>query len=101
MTKQTSTVAVKTPLKAMPVPGVERIDGFTTTMYDIVKKVVMPAIASVRRFTVGEMIQAAQNIRTHKPQIMRIGANQIYTDPSYPWLAFSLQGVPQLLPAEM
>ena len=36
-------------LKAMPVPGVESIDGFTTTMYDIVKKVVMPAMASVRR----------------------------------------------------
>src|ERR1044071_6141724 len=48
--KQTSTVAVSTPLKAMPVPGVERIEGFTTTMYAIVKNVVMPAIASVRRF---------------------------------------------------
>ena len=51
MTKQISTVAVKTPLNAMPVPGVERIVGFTTTMYDIVKKVVIPAIASVRRVT--------------------------------------------------
>ena len=29
---QTSTVAVNTPLKAMPVPGVERIAGLTTTM---------------------------------------------------------------------
>ena len=29
---QTSTVAVSTPLNGMPVPGVERIDGFTTTM---------------------------------------------------------------------
>ena len=46
--KQIKTVAVRTPLKAMPVPGVDRIEGFTTTMYDIVKKVVMPAIASVR-----------------------------------------------------
>jgi len=42
-------VAVNTPLKAMPVPGVERIVGFTTTMYAIVKNVVIPAIASVRR----------------------------------------------------
>jgi hypothetical protein len=49
MTKHTNTVAVSTPLKAMPVPGVERIEGFTTTMYDIVKNVVMPAMASVRR----------------------------------------------------
>src|ERR1051325_8959301 len=48
--KQTSTVAVSRPVKAMPVPGVERIEGFTTTMYAIVKNVVMPAIASVRRF---------------------------------------------------
>src|SRR6185295_1116850 len=47
--KQIKTVAVSTPLKAMPVPGVDRIDGFTTTMYDIVKNVVMPAMASVRR----------------------------------------------------
>jgi hypothetical protein len=37
----------------MPVPGVERIEGFTTTMYDIVKKVVMPAMASVRRLDLG------------------------------------------------
>jgi hypothetical protein len=36
-------------LNAMPVPSVARIDGLTTTMYDIVKKVVMPAIASVLR----------------------------------------------------
>lgn len=50
MTKHTKTVAVSTPLKAMPVPGVERIEGFTTTMYDIVKNVVMPAMASVRMF---------------------------------------------------
>lgn len=48
MEKQISTVAVNTPLKAMPVPGVERIEGFTTTMYAMVKKVVIPAIASVR-----------------------------------------------------
>src|SRR6185436_17467831 len=100
MTKQISTVAVKTPLKAMPVPGVERIVGLTTTMYDIVKKVVMPAIASVRR-VIGDRVQVAQDIRTHKPRITRICANRIYTDPSHPWLAFSLQGVPQLLRAEM
>lgn len=50
MMKHTNTVAVSTPLKAMPVPGVERIEGFTTTIYDIVKKVVMPAMASVRMF---------------------------------------------------
>src|SRR4030095_2881669 len=49
ITKHTNTVAVSTPLKAMPVPGVERIEGFTTTMEDIVKNVVMPAMASVRR----------------------------------------------------
>src|SRR6185369_4546370 len=53
MMKHTNTVAVSTPLKAMPVPGVERIEGFTTTMYDIVKKVVMPAMASVRRLGLG------------------------------------------------
>ena len=47
--KQISTVAVSTPLNAIPVPGVERIEGFTTTMYDIVKKVVTPAMASVLR----------------------------------------------------
>src|ERR1044071_1682849 len=100
MTKQMSTVAVKTPLKAMPVPEVERIVGFTTTMYDIVKKVVIPAIASVRRL-IGDRLQAAQDIRTHKPRIIRICANRIYTDPSHPWLAFSLQGVLQLLRVEM
>jgi hypothetical protein len=33
----------------MPVPGVARTDGFTTTMYDIVKKVVRPAMTSVER----------------------------------------------------
>ena len=30
--KHTSTVAVSAPLKVMPVPGVDRIEGFTTTM---------------------------------------------------------------------
>ena len=69
MTKQISTVAVKTPLKAMPVPGVERIVGFTTTMYDIVKKVVIPAIASVRR-VIGDRVTGRKDIRTHKPRIM-------------------------------
>ena len=48
--KQIKTVAVSVPLKVMPVPGVDRIEGLTITMYDIVKKVVMPAIASVRMF---------------------------------------------------
>ena len=48
MAKQMSTVAVNTPLNAIPVPEVERIEGFTTTMYDMVKNVVIPAIASVR-----------------------------------------------------
>jgi hypothetical protein len=33
----------------MPVPGDDRMDGFTTTMYDIVRNVVMPAITSRRR----------------------------------------------------
>src|ERR1043166_6368781 len=48
--KQMITVAVSTPLKAMPVlPSAEMICGLTTTMYDIVKKVVMPAMASVFR----------------------------------------------------
>ena len=49
--KQTSTVAVNTPLKAIPVfPSAERICGLTMTIYAIVKKVVMPAMASVLRF---------------------------------------------------
>ena len=30
--KQSSTVAVSAPLKAMPVPSVDRMEGFTTTM---------------------------------------------------------------------
>ena len=30
--KQSSTVAVRAPLKSMPVPWVDRIEGFTTTM---------------------------------------------------------------------
>ena len=30
--KQSSTVAVSAPLKAIPVPSVERIEGLTTTM---------------------------------------------------------------------
>src|SRR5688572_30627591 len=45
-----STVAVRTPENGIPVPGVDRIAGFTTTMYAIVKNVVMPAMASVRRW---------------------------------------------------
>src|SRR6185503_12499654 len=99
MTKQISTVAVRTPLKAMPVPGVERIVGLTTTMYDIVKKVVIPAIASVRRLmwdraTGRTGYQNAQ--ATDNPDRV----NRTYTDPSHPWLAFSQQGVPQLLRAE-
>ena len=49
MVKQIKTVAVRTPLKAIPVPSVERIEGFTTTMYDMVKNVVTPAMISVRR----------------------------------------------------
>ena len=48
MVKQTSTVAVNTPLNAMPVPEVDRIDGFTTTMYDIVRNVVTPPMTSAR-----------------------------------------------------
>jgi hypothetical protein len=47
--KHTRTVAVSAPENGIPVPGVERIDGFTTTMYDIVKKVVMPATTSAER----------------------------------------------------
>ncbi len=41
-----STVAVSAPENGMPVPGVARMAGFTTTMYDIVKKVVMPPMTS-------------------------------------------------------
>ena len=41
-----STVAVSTPEKLIPVPGDARIPGFTTTMYAIVKKVVMPPMTS-------------------------------------------------------
>ena len=44
-----STVAVSTPENAMPVPGVARMEGFTTTMYDIVKKVVTPPMTSAQR----------------------------------------------------
>jgi hypothetical protein len=32
MVKQSSTVAVSAPLKAIPVPSVDRIEGLTTTM---------------------------------------------------------------------
>ncbi len=46
MVKHTMTVAVSAPLNGMPVPAVDRIAGFTTTMYDIVKNVVMPAARS-------------------------------------------------------
>jgi hypothetical protein len=46
MLNATSTVAVSTPENTMPVPGVARMDGFTTTMYDIVKKVVSPPMTS-------------------------------------------------------
>ena len=42
----TRTVAVIAPENGMPVPAVARIAGFTTTMYAIVKKVVMPPMAS-------------------------------------------------------
>jgi len=51
------TVAVSTPLKAMPVlPSAEMICGLTTTMYAIVKKVVMPAMASVLRLGLSPVI---------------------------------------------
>ena len=46
MLDATSTVAVSTPENGMPVPGEARIAGFTTTMYAIVKKVVMPPTTS-------------------------------------------------------
>ena len=46
MVEATSTVAVRTPEKVMPVPGEDRIAGFTTTMYAIVKNVVMPPTTS-------------------------------------------------------
>ena len=42
------TVAVRAPSKGIPVPGVDNIEGITITMYVIVKKVVNPAIISVR-----------------------------------------------------
>src|SRR4030095_11129910 len=41
-----TTVAVSTPEKAMPVPCDARIPGLTTTMYAIVKNVVMPPTMS-------------------------------------------------------
>jgi hypothetical protein len=47
--KQRRTVAVSTPEKGIPVPSVERMEGFTTTMYAMVKKVVRPAMISVLR----------------------------------------------------
>ena len=46
MVKHTRTVAVSAPVKGMPVPAVERIAGLTTTMYDIVRNVVTPAMIS-------------------------------------------------------
>ena len=42
----TRTVAVIAPENGMPVPGVERMLGLTTTMYAIVKKVVRPPTMS-------------------------------------------------------
>jgi hypothetical protein len=45
--KAKQTVAVITPEKGIPVPEVERIDGFTMTMYAMVKNVVIPATISV------------------------------------------------------
>src|SRR5687767_470522 len=41
-----STVAVSAPVNGMPVPGADRMPGFTTTMYAIVKKVVTPPAKS-------------------------------------------------------
>ncbi len=40
------TVAVNAPENGIPVPVVDKMLGFTTTMYAIVKKVVMPPMAS-------------------------------------------------------
>src|ERR1041384_2101443 len=62
--KQMMTVAVSTPLKDMPVlPSAEMIWGLTTTMYAIVKKVVIPAMASVLRLGLrsGESIRDFAN----------------------------------------
>ena len=41
-----STVAVSAPENGMPVPGVDRMPGLTTTMYAIVKNVVTPPARS-------------------------------------------------------
>jgi hypothetical protein len=49
MDDATSTVAVSTPLNRRPVPGAERIEGFTMTMCAIVTKVVTPPTASAYR----------------------------------------------------
>src|SRR5436309_8977347 len=46
MLAATSTVAVSAPVNGIPVPGVDRMPGLTTTMYAIVKNVVTPPITS-------------------------------------------------------
>ena len=46
MLPATSTVAVIAPENGIPVPSVARMAGFTTTMYAIVKNVVMPPTMS-------------------------------------------------------
>src|SRR5690606_7478721 len=45
----TSTVAVSTPSKGMPVPSVASTAGFTATMYAVARNEVRPAVTSVRR----------------------------------------------------
>ena len=56
-----STVAVIAPANDIPVPGVERMPGLTTTMYAIVKKVVMPPARSPY-LEAGEGEDTARNI---------------------------------------
>src|SRR5690348_1547975 len=53
MVAATSTVAVSTPLKGMPVPPLVRMEGLTMTMYAIVKNVVIPPTTSARRLAAG------------------------------------------------
>ena len=65
MLNATSTVAVNAPKKGIPVPGVARIPGLTTTMYAIVTKVVRPprmsALSNVAGYWRGMSMESKQS----------------------------------------
>src|SRR5216684_8810955 len=69
-----STVAVNAPENGMPVPGVERMPGLTTTMYAIVKNVVTPPTTSAYRLrSHGARIRVIERFRAwyHPPSLTR------------------------------